>query len=138
MLSDLRYLIDKGLAYFKRYKRDRRLSPDNQMERISALNALEMASNVAKRVHDRFLDDPAPLASSRMAELLLECRSTLATAVENIEAIVEATVPEEPRGVEHPDVEGGELRITSTFSVGSEDWAAAANQGSPCYRPTSP
>jgi hypothetical protein len=71
-----------------------------------------------------------------MAELLLECRSTLATAVENLAEIVEATVPEATRDAEDPDVEEGgvaDVRITSTFSVGSEDWA-----GSPCYTPTSP
>jgi hypothetical protein len=120
------YLIDKGFHYFNQFKRDRRLSPQNQAERISALSALDMASRMAKRVRSRLEEDPIPPARSEVAEMLRECRANLASASEHLEAVMKTSEGD------------GEIRIESTFSVGSEDWAAAANQGSPCYHPTSP
>jgi hypothetical protein len=123
ILSDMIYLIDKGLNYFNQFKRDRRLSPHNQCERISALTALDMASKMAKRVRDRLEEDPVPPTPSEVAELLADCRSGLATATQSLEAILESTET------------GSGIRIELMFSVGSENCAA---QGSPCYRPTSP
>jgi hypothetical protein len=90
------------------YKWDRRLSPHNMSERISALAALDMASKMAKRIRGR-LEKPVPPTPSQVADVLAECRSSLVSAIQHLEAVQETTE------------EGAGIRFEATFSVGSEN-----------------